>query len=109
MESEENFAYHIGEIAGKYIKFKKDIGENNNTLQDIITYSKYDREKLRFVHRRVCLGISLTKPSSDKQNQLTEIIKFIRDVMPKDEINDSNAHKDNSYFFYKGVFEQLGK
>ena len=107
MDITDTFAYCIGKIAGEYVRFKKAIDENNNSLQTILTYSKYDREKLRFVHKQVCLGINLAKPAQEKEG-LDDIIKFVHDHMPKEEIIDVNAYKDNSYFFYKGVFEQLG-
>ena len=108
MDPTDTFAYGIGKIAGEYVRFKKAIDENNNSLQTILTYSKYDREKLRFVHKQVCLGINLAKPAQEKEKLHDEIKKFVRGQMPEEEITDEDAYKDNSYFFYKGVFEQLG-
>ena len=108
MDVADEYAYNVGKIAGQYVEFKKSIGEDNNSLKEILTYSKYDREKLRFVHKRVCLGINLAKLSENEQNKLKEMINFVKENTPKEEIEDPNAYKDNSYFFYKGVFEQLG-
>lgn len=106
MNDAEIFAYHTGRIAGKYIKFKESVDEQSNSLRDILTYSKYDREKLRFVINRVCLGISLSKADEEKLN---EVIRFVREEMAlMKEIPDTDAHIDYSYFFYRGVFEILG-
>ncbi len=101
MDKNEEYAYKIGVIAGKYVKFKRDKNEANNSTKDILTYSKYDRERLRFVYQRVGIGVSLSKVNTDDMN------KFINDNVPKAEIDDSQAYNDYSYFFYKGVFENL--
>jgi hypothetical protein len=101
MNEKEKYAYKIGVIAGKYVKFKRDNNEANNSTKDILTYSKYDREHLRFVYSRVCLSLSLSKVNTDDINQ------SIKNDAPKDEIDDVSAYEDYSYFFYKGVFETL--
>ena len=104
MNKNEEYAYKIGLIAGKYVKFKRKSGEANNSTNDILTYSKYDREKLRFVYSRVSLGVSLSKAADERSDSITQIIK--KDI-PTDEIDDAKAHEDYSYFFFKGVFENL--
>jgi hypothetical protein len=101
MDKNEEYAYKIGVIAGKYVKFKRDKNEANNSTKDILTYSKYDRERLRFVYQRVGIGVSLSKVNTDDLN------KFIKDYLPKEEIDDAQAYSDYSYFFYKGVFGNL--
>ncbi|MCL1970831.1 MAG: hypothetical protein FWF66_05190 [Candidatus Bathyarchaeota archaeon] len=101
MNTNEEYAYKIGIIAGKYVKFKQEKNEVNNSTKDILTYSKYDRERLRFVYHRVGLGLSLSKSDTDVISQ------FIKNNLPKGEIADAHAHEDFSYFFYKGVFENL--
>jgi hypothetical protein len=105
MNKNEEYAYKIGCIAGKYIKFKRDTKEANNSTNDILTYSKYDREKLRFVYSRVSLGISLSKAANISNTDT--IAQLIKKDMPTDEIDDTKAHEDYSYFFYKGVFENI--
>jgi len=105
MNKNENYAYKIGRIAGKYVKFKRDTKEANNSTNDILTYSKYDREKLRFVYSRVSLGISLSKAANISNTDT--IAQLIKNEMPTDEIEDTKAHEDYSYFFYKGVFENI--
>jgi len=97
----EEYAYKIGVIAGKYVKFKREKNEANNSTNDILTYSKYDRERLRFVYQRVGIGVSLSKVNTDAISQ------SIKNDLPKEEIDDAQAHEDYSYFFYKGVFENL--
>lgn len=106
MDDAEMFAYGAGKIAGKYIKFKKSVGEQSNSLRDILTYSKYDREKLTFVIQRVCLGICLSKADEGKLNEVTHFVK--EEMAQMKEIPDTVAHKDYSYFFYRGAFEILG-
>lgn len=106
MDDAEMFAYGAGRIAGKYIRFKESVGEQSNSLRDILTYSKYDREKLRFVIQRVGLGISLSKADEEKLNEVT---RFVKEEMARmKEIPDTDAHNDYSYFFYRGAFEILG-
>jgi hypothetical protein len=97
----EEYAYKIGCIAGKYVKFKRGNKEANNSTNDILTYSKYDRERLRFVYQRIGIGVSLSKVNND------DISQSIKNDLPKEEIDDAQAHEDYSYFFYKGVFENL--
>jgi hypothetical protein len=101
MNKNEEYAYKIGCIAGKYVKFKREKKEANNSTNDILTYSKYDRERLRFVYHRIGLGISLSKSNTDDLSQ------SIKDDIPLEEIEDSKAQEDYSYFFYKGVFQNL--
>ncbi|MCL1977231.1 MAG: hypothetical protein FWG55_03875 [Candidatus Bathyarchaeota archaeon] len=101
MNKNEEYAYKIGIIAGKYVKFKQTAGEVNNSTKDILTYSKYDREHLRFVYKRVGIGLNLSKVNTD------ELSKSIKTDTPKGEIDDAQANDDYSYFFYKGVFENL--
>jgi len=104
MDKDEEYAYKIGKIAGQYVNFKKDVGEESGATSSLLTYSKYDREKLRFVYARIGLGINLSKADKEKKR---EILRFINENAPSGEIPDENALKDYSYFFYKGVFEQL--
>ena len=101
MNKNEEYAYKIGVIAGKYVKFKRGSKEANNSTNDILTYSKYDRERLRFVYQRVSIGVSLSKVNTDALSQ------SIKNELPKEEIDDAQSHEDYSYFFYKGVFENL--
>lgn len=104
MDTNEQFALSIGKIAGAYIKFKRNSKEESNSLADILTYSKYDREKLRFVLQRVGLGINLSKA---EQRSKDTIIEFIKE-QNLGEVSDDTAQNDYSYFFYKGAFEVMG-
>lgn len=104
MNKNEQFALSMGKIAGRYIRFKRNMKEENNSLTDIMTYSKYDREKLRFVLQRVGLGVNL---SDAEQRFKDEMIEFIKE-QNVDEISDDAAQNDYSYFFYKGAFDTLG-
>ncbi|MEM2160311.1 MAG: hypothetical protein QXN55_05080 [Candidatus Nitrosotenuis sp.] len=101
MNINEKFAFSVGQIARHYVDFKQKIGEQSNSLKDILTYSKYDREKLRFVLQRIGIGINLAK-ANDKD--ISEITNTIDKLHPKEEISDDEAHKDYSYFFYKGYY-----
>lgn len=97
----EQYAERIGCMAAKYIEFRKAANEDNNSLRDILTYAKYDREKLRFILSKIGQGINLSKA---RKENVEKISREISDLMPKEEIPDSDASKDYSYFFYKGVF-----
>ena len=101
----EEFAYKIGKLARSYINFKSRMNEENKSLRDILIFSKYDREKLRFVVKRICLGINLSK--ADKQ-EISIIDEDISKNIPQDEIPDAEAFNDYSYFFYKGYFQGEG-
>jgi len=101
MNFNEKFAYQVGQISRQYIDFKQKINEESNSLKDILTYSKYDREKLRFVLQRVGIGVNLAKADD---RDISEITNKITMLQPKEEISDSEAQKDFSYFFYKGYY-----
>lgn len=101
MNSNEEFAFNVGQIARHYIEFKQKIKEESNSLKDILTYSKYDREKLRFVIQRIGIGINLAKAND---SDISNITKIITSLQPKEEISDNESQKDFSYFFYKGYY-----
>lgn len=101
MNSSEDYAYRVGRIAQEYIRFKEKADEKSNSLRDILTFSRYDREKLRFVVQRIGLGISLSKAS---EQDIKDISEFMKREIPQTEIPDPETHNDFSYFFYKGVF-----
>lgn len=101
MNSDEQYAYQVGVIAAEYVRFKERSGESSNSLRDILAYSRYDREKLRFVMQRVGLGLSLSKAPQDK---IKNMETFITNNQPSAEIRDEAAYNDYSYFFYKGYF-----
>jgi hypothetical protein len=104
VEDSEEYASRIGRIAGRYIKFKKDVRESSNSLNDILTYSKYDREKLRYVVQRVSLGVSLSKAP---ESELKMMNTFIKENLPANEIPEADSHKDYAYFYYKGAFQEM--
>ncbi|MEM2099077.1 MAG: hypothetical protein QXU99_04945 [Candidatus Bathyarchaeia archaeon] len=103
MDKNEEYAYKIGKLAGKYVNLKKAAGEAGSSISDVLTYTKYDRERLRHVYKRVCLGAVLLKDSA-KADVLNQ---FIKDNTPHTEIEDEKSSEDFSYWFYKGVFEAL--
>ncbi|MGH9988382.1 MAG: hypothetical protein ACRD8W_30980, partial [Nitrososphaeraceae archaeon] len=98
----ESFAYNVGLIARLYVDFKYSVGEESNSLEDILIYSKYDREKLQFVFSRIGLGFNLSKAKQEEKSQLK---KDLSRYKPHEEIPESDAFKDYSYFFYKGYFQ----
>jgi hypothetical protein len=101
MSVSENFAYKVGTIARLYVDFKNSVDEESHSLRDILTYSKYDREKLRFVIKRLGLGLNISKA---KKTNIAQLTKKVSQVMAKDEIPEDEAFNDYSYFFYKGYF-----
>ncbi|HXX96254.1 MAG TPA: hypothetical protein VEL11_03950, partial [Candidatus Bathyarchaeia archaeon] len=100
----EEYSYNIGMIAGRYVRFKKDTEENDNSLRDILTYSKYDRGILRSVFKRIGQGVNLSKAD---ESQINKIFLFIKNNERKEEIGEDKQDYDYSYFFYKGVFQKI--
>jgi len=101
MDKNEEFAEKVGRIARIYIDFKQNNKEADNSLSDILTYSKYDRERLRFIVARIGKGVHLSKISDEQKSATTE---KIRRIQPDEEIADDAASKDYSYFFFKGYY-----
>ena len=60
MDAAEQYAYNIGLIAGKYVKYREQEEKSPKSLRDILTYTKYDRDKLRYVYCKICLGVNLS-------------------------------------------------
>ena len=104
MDSNEKVAQSIGQIARTYVDFKEKNGESDNSLSDMLTYSKYDRDKLSFVYSIICRGVQLSKISNEKKKDVTE---KITSLTPDAEIDDEVSSKDYSYFFYKGYYSTL--
>ncbi len=104
MDQNEEFAEKIGQIARTYIEFKQRNGETDNSLSDILTYSKYDRERLRFIVSRIGRGVQLSKITDDVKKGVTMKISSLQ---PKTEIEDDAASKDYSYFFFKGYYTNM--
>ena len=107
MNNSEEFAYKIGRIAGYYVSFRNNVGDKNMSFKDILTYSKYDRTKLRFVFQRVSQGIRFVKADDEK---LKKFDKFLTDNTPdpNNEISDNDESNDYSYFFYSGLATTIG-
>ena len=103
MDQNEEFAEKIGQIARVYIEFKQNNDETDNSLSDILTYSKYDRERLRFIVSRIGRGVQLSKISDDIKKG---VIKKISSLQPSKEIEDDYSSKDYSYFFFKGYYHE---
>ena len=101
MDRNEVYAEKIGQIVKLYIEFKQTGKETDNSLSDILTYAKYDREKLRFVMSRISRGIQLSKIDDTSKKNIT---KNIGEKKLDEEIDDVNATKDYSYFFFKGYY-----
>lgn len=104
MDQNEEFAEKIGQIARTYIEFKQNNSETDNSLSDILTYSKYDRERLRFIVSRIGRGVQLSKVSDNIKKEVT---KKISSLQPSKEIEDDSSSKDYSYFFFKGYYTNL--
>jgi len=104
MNDDEHFAYATGKIAGKYIKFKKENDEKSNSLNDILTYSKYDSEQLKFIWKKTIQGLQLSKAKEENKEHLLNEIKKIKEPL-KNEIE--NRGQDYSFFFYWGVIEEI--
>jgi hypothetical protein len=106
MNENEEYAYTIGRIAGRYVQFRRDRGEAARSSADILTYTKYDRDRLRHVYSRVCTGVCLeTSTAATLSAQEKNMHKFLEENAPQKEMDDGKAYEDYSYFFYRGVFE----
>jgi hypothetical protein len=101
LNSNEEYALRIGQIARLYVDFKYSNKDGDNSLGDILTYSKYDRERLRFVYSRISRGVQLAKVADASKDSVTKKISSLR---PKEEISDEDASKDYSYFFFNGYY-----
>lgn len=101
MEPGESFAEAVGSLAKHYVKFKKSAGGLDNSLSEMMSYSKYDREKLRFIVARIGRGVHLAN-ATDEQRQNME--KEISATNLGGEISDDVAHRDYSYFFFRGYY-----
>ena len=104
MDRNEEYAYKIGKIVGKYIHFKKHTEKTNSSPDKLTTLSNYNQETLRDIYTEVCNGICL---SETNQAEIDEIYAFIKENTPTEEIADSKKDEDYSYFFYEGLFENI--
>jgi hypothetical protein len=73
-------------------------------LRDILTYFRYDRDILQDVFEKVARGVNLSKA---EEPELDKISVFIKNNTPKEEIAPDKQGYDYSYFFYKGVFQEI--
>lgn len=99
MNDDETFAFSIGNIARIYIDYKRKNKEENNSLDEILKYSKYDRLRLQHVLTKVGKGIAISKTDSET---IQKIETSIQKLISKNEITDDKT--DYAYFFYKGYF-----
>lgn len=107
LSGEEKFALNTGKIAGKYVSFKREIGQDSNSLSTILTFSKYDKMSLFRVISLVCSGIRLAKVPSGKERLRDEMDEFAKKHYPKEDFASANASRDYAYFFHRGVYETL--
>jgi len=107
LTAEEKFAINTGRIAGKYVSFKRKIGQDSNSLSTILTFSKYDKTSLYRVISLVCTGIRLAKVPADKENLRNDMDKFAKENYPKEDFGQGNTSKDYAYFFHRGVYQEL--
>lgn len=104
MSENEKYAECIGAIARTYIDFKQRNKEHDNSLTDMLTYSKYDRERLRFIAARIGRGIHLSKIAEHEKDTVTNKVSSLH---PDTEISDDASTKDYSYFFFKGYYNDM--
>ena len=103
----ERFAENVGKMAREYIKFRKAVGGDNNSLRDILIKSKYDIETLKFVIKTISRGIHLVNVPNNKQKELENIDQKMISLMPSPDI-EIDQNKDMSYYFYLGYFRKEG-
>jgi len=107
MNSNEEYAFGIGKIAGRYVWFRNAIEQKNNAVKDVLTYSIYDRIHLRYVLEKIGMGTQVARVKDETDRKSME--KFISDNKPKEgnEISDNDSSKNYAYFFYKGVYSTI--
>ncbi|MCL5679773.1 MAG: hypothetical protein M1465_00295 [Candidatus Marsarchaeota archaeon] len=105
MSNDEEYAYAIGRIAGKYVQTKKEHKDTNNSLYDILTYSRYDYKTIQLVFNHVSKGLELSKIDDDAK---AEVEQFIHEQIKDKPLEIKDKKTDFSYFFYRGLFESLG-
>jgi hypothetical protein len=111
MKTEEYFAYLIGKSVGKYLQLLKKSGNLDNSAYDLISYDKYDYEKLKFIFERLGRAIGIKK-LEDKQEEMEKyfntVTNEINETLGKFSAPEEIKDKDLSFFFYLGVFKELG-
>ncbi len=111
MKTEEYFAYLIGTSVGKYLQLLKKSENLDNSAYDLISYDKYDYEKLKFVFEKLGRAIGIKK-LEDKQEEMEKyfntISNEIDDTLGKLPASEEIKDKDLAFFFYLGVFKELG-
>lgn len=107
MDSNEEFAFKVGKIAGRYIWFRENVGKKNNSVKDILTYSIYDKIHLEYVLEVIPRGIQVTRTKDDDETEKKKMEKYYYDNAPKTEIEDRLSSKKYDYFFYKGAYSTI--
>jgi hypothetical protein len=107
LDNDENFAYHVGKLAGQFFKLASksdEYNKNDNRYSGMLTYTKYDKTTLERIVQRLGWWFGLLSSDNEKKTtflfQASEIVKNLGDI--------SNNNKDYSFFFYKGFFEEAG-
>ena len=106
MNPNEEFAFSIGKIAGRYVWFREEVDEKNKSVKDILTYSKYDKITLHYVLEIICRGIQITRVNND-ETQRIKMQKYVFDNNPSTDIDNASSSINYSYFFYRGVYSTI--
>ena len=111
MSKEENFAYKIGVLTGRYLNLLKQSKKLDNSTYDLISYDKYNYEKLKFVFKRICFSIGINKFENEefKDKMINYTHEIDKDLIENKLMSNITNDKDFSFFFYLGVFEYLDK
>ncbi len=111
MSKEENFAYKIGVLTGRYLNLLKQSKKLDNSTYDLISYDKYNYEKLKFVFKRICFSIGINKFENEgfKDKMINYTHEIDKDLIENKLMSNITNDKDFSLFFYFGVFENLDK
>lgn len=109
LDNNENFAYNVGKLAGRFFNFASKLNEANKTDKNrysgILTYTKYDKTTLERIFKRIGWWFGLLP--SDNERKAAFLSQALETVKNLGEMSDSN--KDYSFFFYKGFFEEAGE
>lgn len=106
LEPDERLAYAIGKTAGAYVRLKRKVKEEPNSLFELLSYAKYDEPVLRLVEAKATRSVMLSDASAELKARFNEDVLKMMTGVP---LKMDNPQLDYAYFFYRGVFEELGR
>ena len=101
LDAANKFAQEVGMMARKYVDFRKEIKDYNNSINNLLSKPKYDVNTLKFVVKSIGRSIHLLNLTSDQYDRIRKKLSLIK-LEYDDDLDRNNT--DLSYHFYKGFF-----